>query len=380
MNEAIWEDLPWSPLEPLAGEWTTDFCVIGLGGSGLMAIDELNALGTAVIGLDASPVGGGAAGRNAGFLLAGLADFFPTMLARFGESPAVGLYRETMDEIDRLYRRFPGQVSRTGILRLAADAAERRECAEHLRLLQHHGFPAEGHAGPDGEGLLVPSDGVFQPLSFVRSQALDLLARGARLFEQTAVTGIDSGCVTTTHGRITCRAVIVAVDGGLERLLPELMPRVRTARLQMLATAPAPDAPISRPVYWRDGFEYWQRLPGGAVILGGFRDAGGAAEWTTDRRPSAIVQQRLEQFLREHLKITAPVTHRWAASVSYTEDRLPVLEEVRPGVIATGAYSGTGNIVGRRCGRAAAHLALGRKSKWADLLAAARGAGSAHRG
>jgi gamma-glutamylputrescine oxidase len=52
--------------------------------------------------------------------------------------------------------------------------------------------------------------------------------------------------------------VVVAVDGCLEDLMPELKGRVRTARLQMLATAPAPEVKFTLPVYRRYGYDYWQ--------------------------------------------------------------------------------------------------------------------------
>jgi glycine/D-amino acid oxidase-like deaminating enzyme len=68
--------------------------------------------------------------------------------------------------------------------------------------------------------------------------------------------------------------------------------------------------------------------------------------------------------------VRAPVTHRWAASVSFTTTGLPVLDEVRPGLWAVGAYSGTGNVLGRLAGRAAAQLAVRGASDVADLLAA----------
>ena len=70
------------------------------------------------------------------------------------------------------------------------------------------------------------------------------------------------------------------------------------------------------------------------------------------------MQGPLEAFLRDHLGVRAPVTRRWAASVGFTDSGLPVLEEVRPGVWAFGGYSGTGNVIGAICGRAAAQLAL----------------------
>jgi glycine/D-amino acid oxidase-like deaminating enzyme len=77
---------------------------------------------------------------------------------------------------------------------------------------------------------------------------------------------------------------------------------------------------------------------------------------TTVTRP---VQDALERRFREVIGIEPIVTHRWAATAGYTENGLPVLEQVRPGVWATGGYSGTGNLFGAACGRATARLALG---------------------
>jgi glycine/D-amino acid oxidase-like deaminating enzyme len=174
--------------------------------------------------------------------------------------------------------------------------------------------------------------------------------------------------VDTPDARITCGAAIVAVDGALASVLPELAPRVRPARLQMLATAPTTAVRLTRPVYTRWGYDYWQQLPDGRIVLGGKRDAVMEEEWTDDARPTGRVQALLDALLRERLGVTAEVTHRWAATVSFSADGLPVLVEARPGVWAAGAYSGTGNVVGAICGRAAARLALGLDAPVADLM------------
>jgi hypothetical protein len=134
---------------------------------------------------------------------------------------------------------------------------------------------------------------------------------------------------------------------------------VRTARLQMLATAPTDDVRVSRPVYRRWGLDYWQQLPSGAIALGGGRDVGGEAEWTPEAAPSAPVQAALDAVLRDVIGTRAAVTHRWAAAVGYATGGLPVLDRVRDGVWACGGYSGTGNVLGWLCGRAAARLASG---------------------
>jgi glycine/D-amino acid oxidase-like deaminating enzyme len=372
VNLPIWEDRDWRPLSRLEGPVRADVCVIGLGGSGLAAMEELGALGVSAVGVDAGEVGAGAAGRNGGFVLAGLAKFFNETVVQFGETTASNLYRLTAREIRRQAEEWPEIIRLTGSLRIAADEAERADCAKHLAALRYCGFAAEPYAGPEGEGLLLPADGVMQPLRRVRAIARKLRQRDALLYEGSPVRKIVPGSVVTDKGTIFCDTVIVAVDGRLEQIFPELSPRVRTARLQMLATAPAPEAGFTRPVYWRHGFEYWQQLPDQSIALGGFRDHGGGAEWTHSNEPTELIQGLLDEFLRGHLKVRAPVTHRWAASVAYTTDGLPVLEQMGDKVWAVGAYCGTGNIVGALSARAAVRLACGQPAEWADLLAAAR--------
>ena len=372
MNLPIWDQGTVPPPLRLEGTVRAAVCVVGLGGSGLAALDELSQLGVAAVGIDAGLVGGGAAGRNGGFVLAGLAKFFHETVALYGRATAAAIYRQTAAEIQRQACEQPELIRLTGSLRVAADAAELADCQLHLAALRASGLPVESYAGPEGVGLLLPTDGVMQPLARVRALAARWRAHGGQLYENSPVQKITQGTVVTAAGTILCERVIVAVDGRLEQIFPELSPHVRTARLQMLATAPALEVNFPRPVYRRQGYDYWQQLPDGCLALGGFRDYAETAEWTFATEPTALIQGRLEKFLREHLKVRAAVTHRWAASVAYTTDGLPVLAEVRDQVWAVGAYSGTGNIVGALSARAAARLACGQSSEWADLLSQAR--------
>jgi gamma-glutamylputrescine oxidase len=349
----VWDDdAAWQPLAPLTADATCDVCVIGLGGSGLLAVRELRARGVDVVGIDVVDAGAGAAGRNGGLLLAGLANFHHDAVRALGHAQALALYHRTLSELERMFAEFPECTHRTGSLRIAASEREVADCRAQLAQMQADALPVEWYAGPEGEGLLFPNDGVMQPLARVRALAARAREAGAQLYGHTRATTITGRRVDTAQGAtIHCARVIVAVDGRLELLLPELAPRVRTARLQMLATAPAHDVHLPRPVYWRDGYEYWQQLPDGRIALGGFRDTAIDAEWTSDASPTDAIQSRLQVFLRERLGTSAPITHRWAASVSYTESGAPVCEEVRDGVFVIGAYSGTGNVVGALCAR-----------------------------
>jgi glycine/D-amino acid oxidase-like deaminating enzyme len=317
--------------------------------------------------VDAGLVAGGAAGRNGGFLLAGTAGFYHRTVERFGRERAAALYRLTLREMDRMTAETPEAIRRIGSVRLAIDEGERGDCRAHLEALLADGFPAERWEGPEGEGLVLPTDGTFQPVRRCRTLAQRALVRGARLFERTPALTISGNEVVTAEGKVSCRTVIVAVDGKLEAVLPELEGRVRTARLQMLATAPT-DQVVPRPIYARYGWEYWQQLPDGGIALGGFRDVGGDGEWTHDIRPTRKVQRAMEDFLHDRLGVTAAVTHRWAAAASWNPSGLPLLEEVRPGVWAVGSYCGTGNVMGALAGRAVADLVSTGVSDEADLI------------
>ena len=242
------------------------------------------------------------------------------------------------------------------------------DCREQMRVMRADGLGVEWYEGDDGIGLTIASDAACNPLVRCRTLAADAIARGARLYSCANVTGVRKGRVETTAGTITCQRVIVAVDGKLELLLPELVGRVRTARLQMLATAPTRERVVPCPMYYREGFEYWQQAEDGSIALGGFRDRAGDAEWTVDTTPANPVQALLEQFMREHLGVHAAITHRWAASAGYSSTGLPLAEETRDAVWAIGGYSGTGNVIGALCGRAIVALALDGDARQAQLL------------
>jgi gamma-glutamylputrescine oxidase len=372
-NTPIWEDNSWTPLPHLQNDVKTDVCVIGLGGSGLSCIQAFLAYGKQVIGIDAGMVAGGAAGRNGGFLLAGLALSHHEAVAQLGRERATKLYQWSLEQLCYIQETTSeavrqGLTKQGGSLRIAYDKQELEDCEAQYAAMCADDLPVERYHGVEGRGLLFPKDAAFQPLLRCRLLAKQIMNNGATLFENTPALDIQGTTVLTPHGRIEAKTVVVAVDGRLEHLLPELVPRVRTARLQMLGTAPTSEVSIPRPVYHRWGYEYWQQLQNGSIALGGFRDHFKEREWTTESTPSSEIQGLLEGFLRHHLNVQAEITHRWAANVSYTENFLPIAQEVRENVWAMGAYCGTGNVIGALCGRALAeYLSTGKSERWSSL-------------
>ncbi len=312
--------------------------MVGLGGSGLACIDQLLHEGLSVIGVDAGCVGGAAAGRNGGLLRAGTSLFHHEASAKYGADRAARMYSATVVERERIVARFPDIARRAGYLRLAHDGEDERDCREHFDALRDAGFPAVWHDGPLGRGVLVSDDAAINPLSRCRNEAALVSAAGARLFEKSPAMKIATGSVETPTGVVRCRIIVVAVDGALAKVLPELEDRVWPTRLQMLASGPHAPGLLPHAIGTRWGWDYAQQLPDGAIAFGGCRDVGGAEERTSDMTPTTTVQAALERRFAEVTGAIPAVTHRWAA---------------------TGGYSGTGTLFGAACARAVARLALG---------------------
>jgi glycine/D-amino acid oxidase-like deaminating enzyme len=370
-----WDDDPavrgWPGLPPLSGDRSAGACVVGLGGSGLAAVAALLDRGLSVVGLDAGRVAAGAAGRNGGFLLGGAAPFLHDAIGRWGAPAAVALYRATLAELDRLEALLgPAVIRRVGSVRLAGlpgepDDAELADCAAHAAALREHGIAVEDYDGPLGRGIYLPDDASTNPALRALRLAAALRER-ADLYEGSAVRAVAPGRVHTATGTVRADIVIVAVDGGLERLLPELTGRVRSARLQMLATeplsGPLPEPRLPCPVYARWGYDYAQQAPDGTMYVGGGRDLFAAAEWTERTAAHPVVSPEVQGYLDGLAPRFAggpvQVTRRWAAQVGYTPDGRALCTQLAPGLVAVGGYSGTGNLVGPVAARAAVAQAL----------------------
>jgi len=360
------------PLPVLPGSQTADVCVVGLGMSGLTAVGECLRMGLSVFGLDAGRAGAGAAGRNGGFLLAGPSKSLHETAESLGSVTALTMYKKTLEQLGELADLLGPDVVRTvGSIRLAglpgdpfdedeeADRArELADCDAELRYMTENGLPVEPYEGELGRGLYFPIDAAMNPAVAVLALCAQHGKR-AQLYERTRALFVGDGKVVTAHGTVEADLVIVAIDGRLEVVLPELAGRVRTARLQMQSTEPLSSASrLPCPVYARWGYDYAQQDPSGRLFVGGGRDRFEKSEWTGSDETSVAVQVYLrtlaERFAGEPVRQAA----QWAASVGFTPDARPVVANVRSGLIACGGYNGTGNLIGPLAAHAAVAAGL----------------------
>lgn len=352
----------------VSGDLSCDVCVIGLGGSGLTAALEAASQGLNVIAIDSDRIAAGAGGRNGGLLLAGIADFHHNVRKTLGKERAIDMYKCTLVEMDLLEATAPEAVKRgNGALRLAFDDQEVIDCREHYDALVEDGFPVEWYEGAEGVGLNITSDGVFHPVKRAVMFAELAVKAGARIFTNSPAIEIHSGEVVTPNGRIKAKNILVASDGNLHRLLPELGDRIFPVRLQMLGTAPSREVTFERAVYVRDGWDYWQQIPDGRIAIGGGRDKSLESEFTDVNEPTEFMAKYLSERLHG-LHVDVDIEYHWSAIVGYTKNELPICEEVKPNVYGIGGYSGTGNIVGAMLGRAVINKITNGTSSVFDLF------------
>ena len=146
------------------------------------------------------------------------------------------------------------------------------------------------------------------------------------------------------------------------------------ARGQVLTTEPLEERLFDYPHYARHGFDYWQQLTDGRIVLGGFRDFSILTEMTDEETTTEPIQHALDAFLVELLGRMPEVTHRWAGIFGLTQDLLPLVGAVpgSPGTWVAAGYSGHGNVLGFMCGELIAAAVLGAQDPLLELFSPAR--------
>lgn len=325
-----------------------DVVVVGGGITGVSAVHWLAQRGVPAVLLERERLAAGASGRNAGFLLMGVAANYAMAVRTYGRDVAREVWHFTAENHALLAEILGGDgadYARRGSLTLAATAAEASLLRESETLLREDDLPG-AWVDADG-GLFNPADGELDPAAAVAVVADAAVRCGAVIVEAASVVGVEGGAgggdlrVHTGGDEMGAGAVILATNA----YMPELAATVPVAavRAQMLATAPATQRVASCPTYSNFGYRYWRQRDDGSVLIGGWRDTAVEEEVGVETVTTARVQGHLDAHLAA-MGVTAAVTHRWAGIMGFTPDELPLVGAVssRPGVFVCGGYTGHG--------------------------------------
>ncbi|HSP08027.1 MAG TPA: FAD-dependent oxidoreductase [Candidatus Dormibacteraeota bacterium] len=319
-----------------------DVLVIGGGIAGTSLLLHLEKRRIDAVLVERGHLASGASGRNAGFLLAGVAANYAEAVRTYGREKARQVWEITNENHDRMVEAARGQEvghRRLGSATLPSGEEEREQLIESEQLLREDGFQAAW----DGRRLVHPRDGEINPSLMVA--ALARQAREGAIREGVEITELRArrDDVEVRAGEDTCVAgvVILATNAYTSLLVPSV--RIQPTRAQMLAAEPTAGTVSDMPTYSHFGYRYWRQLPGGEFLIGGWRDTSMESELTTDAQPTDDIQHHIDEALPA-LGVTTPVTNRWAGIMGFTESGLPLAGplEGMPNVYICAGFNGHG--------------------------------------
>ena len=373
---------------PFTGPARADVCVIGGGYAGLSTALHLARRGVDVALLEQSRLGWGASGRNGGQAHVGMRRDQRWLEARVGLEDARRLWDFALGaraHLDWLIESY-GIDCELRLGHLHADhrarySADSRRHVEHLRTV--YDYPHIRFVDRDEVASMVISRdycsgsfdsraGHLHALNFALGIARAAASHGARLHEGVEVTGLKRSAggwqVDTPHGTLTAGRVVLACNGYLHRLAPEVERRVMPINNFIAVTEPLGAEGARRVISngaavsdSRFVVNYFRITPDHRLLFGG-------GENYSYRFPRDIAA-----FVRPHvLKVfpqlaSARFDYAWGGTLGITPTRMPWVRELEPGLVNASGFSGLGVVLAPYTGKAVADALCGERAAF-ELL------------
>jgi gamma-glutamylputrescine oxidase len=201
--------------------------------------------------------------------------------------------------------------------------------------------------GFSGFDLMVSNklEGHLHSGKLVRTLLKLVQSAGVQVFTNMEVMGWeqinDKLSVKTNELDLATNQLLICTNAFTSLLLPEFC--ITPARGQVLLTSPIEGLKMKGTFHFEEGFYYFRDL-GNRILLGGARNAAFETETTTAMETSDVVQQKLEQFVVEHIlpKQSFTVEQRWSGIMGFTEDKQPVVKRISDKVSVAVSCNGMG--------------------------------------
>src|SRR6201996_1620887 len=242
-HESVPDDL--TPRAPLPGDTTADVAIVGGGLTGLWTAYYLLKADPKlrIVVLEKEIAGFGASGRNGGWCSALFPRSTASLEKQHGLDAALAMRRAmiaTVDEVGRVteLEGIDCDYVKGGTVAFARDSVQLRAADAEVAEAAHYGVDLLERRG---NTVWDPACARVHPSKLVRGLARVVEKLGATIYEQTEVTGWQSGSVRTTHGTVGAPQIVIALE-GYGATLPQTHRRVLPLYSLMIATEPLDDA------------------------------------------------------------------------------------------------------------------------------------------
>ncbi len=397
LQEALADD-PGEPAPPLERHLVADVCIVGGGFAGLWTAIQLTERepGLRIALIEQDIAGGGASGRNGGFLSASWFDI-DAIVGLFGDEEGLRYGRVQAAAIDAIgsfaaakgidcwFHKDGTMGVRSGEWQESfGDGLEvfrRLGIADRVELLSADQTRARADSPRFLDGSLFADGAVCQPARLARGLRRVALERGVHLFERTRMTGLDRSLpavVRTEHGAVKADKVVLTTGAWAADVAP-FRRSFGVIADYVVATEPIPQ--LLKEIGWtshvgiadgREWLYYLRPTDDGRIVIGG--GAGSAVYGGRGSGRAATGTRRVAEAPARGLLWMFPqladvrFTHAWGGPIDQTPTFVPFYRTLDPGNVHAGlGYSGHGLVQTYIGGHILASTALGIIDEWTTL-------------
>jgi gamma-glutamylputrescine oxidase len=362
-----------------ASDLKADVLIIGGGYTGLSTAWWLSEFDPKlkIIVIDRGQCGAGASGRNAGFFTMGSAAFYKTLFLDWGKERAQEIFHFAHKSLED---------ATTHLLKNSSGI--NYEEAPSLTLLRHEGtikdwkeagFHPEDFSfkwKPQGE-LPEPLNDTFigayeslpehkiNPQELLNYLKIILGKRNITILENESVSHIQKNRVMTELRSIEAQTKVLALNGYFPKFHPSFESLIMPRRAQMLAIEF--DGPLNCPHLYYDPQDrvYWRKISENRLVVGGKRLLDEKGETGEFEKLSGVIQNALEDYLKDTLKLNFKIVARWSGIMAFTKHELPFVTKLasESQTYLMGGFSGHGMGFGFGAAREMAELIIGKKNE-----------------
>lgn len=370
---------------PLQGDTDVDVCVIGAGMTGCSAALHLAERGYRVAVIEENRVGFGASGRSGGQVIAGYnrdQDHIAGLVGKDDANHLWALAEESLTLTRGLIDRHKIECDyRPGHIHVGEKPRHAREMVEAVEEWTKLGRPGVEFLDTDEvrarvaspvytSGFYDPHGGHLHPMNYTLGLASAAEAAGAVIYEDTPMTGWaslghDRAEVTTPHGTIRAKWVVMAGNAYLWRTERRIGRKIMPVGTYIIATEPLGEDRARALIPGDEAvadvnfvLNYFRRSSDHRMLFGG-RVSYSRVE------PGSVARAMQETMIKTLPQLSdAKVDYAWGGYVAITVNRLPHFGRLADNVLFAQGFSGHGVALTGLAGKLMAEVIAGQAERF----------------